>query len=389
MLIPSDHINPAPVRRRVQPKRWRRASSRSAALGRRDTIPAATPDSPSPRPLEPLIELFIATFGFAWRPRTRRKHRDDFTRFTDWLRAGGRPLTLASFDFLTLASFVAELRVRPKVHGVWRGAPGARARSLANADGAMLSANTINSYIRPLRSFAIWLADEGIQAQNPFRRSRRRSAYDPLLPTEETPPKGASLEDLRTLERGCDGDRPIDLRDRAIVSILTTTAARNSSVRLLSVGDIDFEREIILFRRAKGAKTHEIALHASTGRAILAYLAFGRPTMVRRIAATGSDDAPLFVSHATSQGIRPLTVGALSWMLTKRYRRGGGTLPYFGSHRIRHGTATMLVNNGMPLDEVSRYLGHSSTAPTRRYAQQTPTALGVRAADALARAGLA
>jgi integrase len=48
----------------------------------------------------------------------------------------------------------------------------------------------------------------------------------------------------------------------------------------------------------------------------------------------------------------------------------------------------MLVNNGMPLDEVSRYLGHSSTAPTRRYAQQTPTALGVRAADALAREGL-
>jgi hypothetical protein len=29
----------------------------------------------------------------------------------------------------------------------------------------------------------------------------------------------------------------------------------------------------------------------------------------------------------------------------------------------------MLVNNGMPLEEVSRYLGHSSTEPTRRYAQ--------------------
>jgi hypothetical protein len=42
----------------------------------------------------------------------------------------------------------------------------------------------------------------------------------------------------------------------------------------------------------------------------------------------------------------------------------------------------------MPLEEVSRYLGHSSTMPTRRYAQQTPEALGVRAADALARAGL-
>ena len=44
--------------------------------------------------------------------------------------------------------------------------------------------------------------------------------------------------------------------------------------------------------------------------------------------------------------------------------------------------------NGMPLEEVSRYLGHSSTDVTRRYARQTPDALGRRAADALERAGL-
>jgi len=43
---------------------------------------------------------------------------------------------------------------------------------------------------------------------------------------------------------------------------------------------------------------------------------------------------------------------------------------------------------GLVLEEVSRYLGHSSTVPTRRYAQQTTEALGVRAAEALARAGL-
>jgi site-specific recombinase XerD len=77
-------------------------------------------------------------------------------------------------------------------------------------------------------------------------------------------------------------------------------------------------------------------------------------------------------------------------MLTRRYHAGGGSLRCFGSHRIRHATATLLVNNGMPLEEVSRYLqlGHSSTVPTRRYAQQTTEALGVRAAYALARAGL-
>jgi integrase len=41
-----------------------------------------------------------------------------------------------------------------------------------------------------------------------------------------------------------------------------------------------------------------------------------------------------------------------------------------------------------PPEEVSRYLGHSSTDVTRRYARQTPDALGRRAADALERSGL-
>jgi site-specific recombinase XerD len=81
-------------------------------------------------------------------------------------------------------------------------------------------------------------------------------------------------------------------------------------------------------------------------------------------------------------------MNALSLKLTRRYHAGGGTLRTFGSHRIRHATATFLVNNGMPLEEVSRYLGHSSTSTTRRYARQTPDALGIRAAEALARAGL-
>jgi integrase len=82
-------------------------------------------------------------------------------------------------------------------------------------------------------------------------------------------------------------------------------------------------------------------------------------------------------------------MNALSLMLTRRYHASGGTLPYFGSHRIRHGTATLLANNGMPLEELSRYMGHASTQVTRRYAIQTPDALGARAAEALERAGLA
>src|SRR5665811_41801 len=348
----------------------------------RDDLPAL--------PLRPLIAEYTATFGSTWRPVTRRKHADDFARLVAWLTENRLPVTTASLDFMTLVDYVGYLRIRPKVSGVWRGGPDALGRSLRHAPVQTLSANSVNAYVRPLRSLAIWLVDEGLLAVDPFRRSRRRAALNPLLPSEETPTKSATLDDIRALEAGCAGDRPLDLRDRAIVSILVTTAARNSSVRLLRVADVDFDRSVIVFRRAKGAKTLLIALHQDPRAALAAYLDRGRAALLGpSLIDLGPTDDPgwLFLSAGAGEP-RPLTMNSLSLMLSRRYRAGGGTLPYFGSHRIRHATATALVNNGMGLEEVSKYLGHSSTDVTRRYACQTPGSLGLRAADALERAGL-
>jgi integrase/recombinase XerD len=331
-----------------------------------------------------LIATYTVLYGSAWRPLTRAKHAADFRRLLEWLSASGRPATTASLDLATLAAYVAELRVRPKVSG-WRGAPDARARSLAQGSMATLSANSVNAYMRPLRSLCLWLIEEGILPLNPFRRAHRRAGLHPLLPSEETPTKSATLADLQALARGCAGEGPLELRDQAIVSVLTTTAARNSAVRLLRIEDLDLARNVICFRRGKGGKTLEVALHPAARAAVAAYLERGRPALLDN--AT-DDPGYLFLSAHHARGLHPLTTNSLSLMLRRRYHAGGGTLPTFGSHRIRHATATLLVNHGMPLEEVSRYLGHSSTEVTRRYARQTPDALGARAAEALAKAGL-
>jgi len=283
-------------------------------------------------PLRPLIAEYTATFGSAWAPVTRRKHRDDFARFTDWLETRELPVTTGSLDFATLVEYVSDLRVRPKVSGVWRGAPDALARSLTIGPAQTLSANSVNAYVRPLRSLAIWLVDDGLLSVNPFQRSRRRASLNPLLPSEETPTKSATLDDLRALERGCAGDGPLDLRDAAIVSILVTTAARNSSVRLLRLGDVDFERSVIRFRRAKGGKSLELALHAETRAALLAYLERGRAAFLPPSPAgsdTIGDPGWLFLSHAGGMP-RPLTMNSVSLMLTRRYHAGGGSLRCFG-----------------------------------------------------------
>ena len=129
-----------------------------------------------------------------------------------------------------------------------------------------------------------------------------------------------------------------------------------------------------------------MALHPDAQTTVESYLANSRPALVGNVSAA-ADPGYLFVSDRDHR--QPLGMNALSLMITRRYHAGGGSLPYFGSHRIRHGTATLLANNGMPLEELSRYMGHASTQVTRRYALQTPDALGSRAAEALARAGVA
>lgn len=83
-------------------------------------------------------------------------------------------------------------------------------------------------------------------------------------PSEETPTKSATLDDIRALEAGCAGEGALDLRHRAIVSILKTTAARDSGVRLQRLEDVDFERSLIRFRRGKGGKTLDVTLQPET-----------------------------------------------------------------------------------------------------------------------------
>ena len=100
------------------------------------------------------------------------------------------------------------------------------------------------------------------------------------------------------------------------MAILVTTAARNSSVRLLWDGDVDFERSVIRFRRAKGGKTLEVALQPGTATALSAYLEQGRPALLGtsgrdRGNEPGADPGWLFLSGRAGEP-RPLTMNALS-----------------------------------------------------------------------------
>lgn len=347
-------------------------------------------------PLDAAIEEYIAVFSSDWKPKTLTKYRAEFRDFPAWLGVTGRLATTASLDFATLLAYVGYLKAKPAVRGVWRGDAEAVARATATS-AVPRSLNSVNASMRCLRAWILWLFEDGRLGANPFARKYRRGGQNPLLPRAETPTKGATLTDIEALGSGCAGRSPLDLRDQAIVSVLKTTTARNSSVRLLRQEDVDLERNLITFRNAKGNRTYEVALLPEAKAAVIRYLRRGRPEFLPRYPVRGLEDIglgedPGYMFIARDNGrpdkVGPLGAGALSDMLNRRYHAGGGTLGSFRSHRIRHGTATLLANNGMPIEELSRQMGHTTTRVTKRYAVQTPESIGRYVETAMRASGL-
>jgi site-specific recombinase XerD len=177
---------------------------------------------------------------------------------------------------------------------------------------------------------------------------------------------------------------------------MLTTGVRNSSVRLLRLEDVDFERNCLTFRHGKKDKTLVVALQSATKAALLRYVNRARKRLLARYPVrgfesitAGRDSGYVFLASDSGYGKgEPLTTNGLSQMLNRRYHQGGGTIAHFGSHRIRHAIGTALANNGMGVVEVGRVLGHSSTDVTKRYANQTYDVLGRMVGETLQRAGV-
>ena len=94
------------------------------------------------------------------------------------------------------------------------------------------------------------------------------------------------------------------------------------------------------------------------------------------ICAPGTRPKYLFLaSHMNRNGDRPYSDRTLRALLTRLAARLGirddaGVLIDFNrTHRFRHTAATSLLNAGVPLHVVQRYLGHLTPAMTMRYAQ--------------------
>lgn len=258
-------------------------------------------------------------------------------------------------DLMQLAAFVAA------TSGASAGIDDAlRAATLADlrawlaamsADG--LSRTTLARRGAACRAFFGWAADTGRVNVNPaLRLASARPAV--TVPTVISTDAVGTL--LAAAESRCDDDDPIALRDWAVAELLYATGMRVGELAGLDLRDVNTEQRLVRVL-GKGAKERIVPFGVPAKRAVIEWLARGRPQLVR----PATTDAALFLGQR-GRRVDQRQVRAAIHELCQ-----AAGVDDVAPHGLRHTAATHLLTGGSDLRSVQEVLGHASLTTTQRY----------------------
>jgi integrase/recombinase XerD len=212
---------------------------------------------------------------------------------------------------------------------------------------------SVRDYASSLRSFFRYAEMQGW-----CRVGIGASIMAPRVFQHETLPSGPTWDVVQEIVDATAGDRPIAIRDHAILMLLAVYGVRSGEVARLQLTDIDWQRETITFTRSKIARSHSFPLSPSVGAAIIRYLKEVRPKSLHR---------QVFLTRRAPVG--PISNGAMWAVVSRQLRKRAPSLKHHGPHSLRHACATHLINQGLSLKEIGDHLGHRDVEATRIYAK--------------------
>jgi site-specific recombinase XerD len=162
----------------------------------------------------------------------------------------------------------------------------------------------------------------------------------------------------------------IGQRDRAIIAIFYGCGLRKDEGVRLNIMDIDTYKGLVFVRKAKGNKQRYVPIAPKHLEDIKDYLEHGRNWYLmdnrnqwhirHRTKKQGTDDEAFFLS---TSGKRMLDY---SYRL-KNLKEEAGIDKEFSTHTLRHSIATHLLQSGMKIEDIAKFLGHSSLESTQIY----------------------
>jgi len=282
--------------------------------------------------IETFINYLKSQKGYS--DHTIRNYRIDLKQFLDFLIEKGRlagkekrSADLESIDFLTIREYLGNLFGRYK-------------------------RTTIARKLSTLRSFFYYLERRGMGAGNPAAdiSTPRQGKYIPTyLPVDEM---------FRLLEAP-DKEKPLGLRDQAIIEVFYSCGIRVSELAGLNFSSIDFDQRLVRVL-GKGNKERIVPIGRQALMAVKTYL---EATLALRKKTWGErEDGPLFLNFRGGR----LTTRSIG-RIVKRYSRECALMTEITPHSLRHTYATHLLDGGADLRSVQELLGHVSLSTTQKY----------------------
>lgn len=154
---------------------------------------------------------------------------------------------------------------------------------------------------------------------------------------------------------------PFNARDRAILTVYYGCGLRRNEGYHLNLSDVNFDRRILRVRKGKNYKERLVPFNKTDANYLQEYVYDWRPLIVR----DKKDDAFLI----SQRGVRMDTQSMAIRLKLLQQRTDSYSLQEKNVrlHVLRHSIATHLLQNGMELDKIARFLGHSSLESTQIY----------------------
>lgn len=236
-------------------------------------------------------------------------------------------------------------------------------RSNTRFDGGLSNAS-INDQRRMLHLFTDYLRQTG-RYELPYIKipslNDRKEKPNILTPSEIR-----ELFEATQVRDGSSWDNEIAIRDRALLSIFYGCGLRRKEGRYLDLEDVNLDKGILHVRKGKGNKERLVPINAVNIKYLEDYKYNARPVLLK-----GVNTEAFFVSMR-SQRINDQTMNLRLRILVQKSRNPVIIEKDPSLHTLRHSISTHLLQNGMKLEHIAKFLGHSSLESTQIYTHLVP-----------------
>ncbi len=231
--------------------------------------------------------------------------------------------------------------------------------------GGGLSNNHLNKHIQALRKFTDYLRQVGrlTLPELPIKNEEADAKQIPVLTEEEiqllfkatykAPARKSNLNDKQV--------EAMQARERAMLAIFYGCGLRRNEAVNVNVGDINFDQSLLHVRNGKNYKERFVPINKTSLKYLQDYIYDHRPEILQ-----GSKSEALFISMKVRRMNGQTMLLRLKY-LQHQTENADLIEKEIGLHTLRHSIATHLLQAGMQLESIARFLGHGSLESTQIY----------------------